>query len=97
MTLLVEAINRTGGTDAVKVAYALEDMRIQGGLGEVWMRPDDHQLFERLYILSVAALDGKEVIYDLEGAGIGARTEARIEAKDMIRPTACKMQRPPRP
>ncbi len=97
LDLLVAAVTRAGGTDAVRVAYALEDLRIQGGLGEIWMRPDDHQLFERLYILVAAAVDGREVTYDIEGAGFGIRTEARIDPKDMLRPTACKMERPPRP
>lgn len=96
LDMLVAAVDRTGGTDAVKVAYALEDMRIEGPLGTAWMRPDDHQLFERLYISSLSTVDNKDVVYDLEGTGMGPRTEARIEAKDMLRPTTCKMQRPPK-
>jgi branched-chain amino acid transport system substrate-binding protein len=97
LEMLTQAVNRAGSTDAVRVAYALEDMRIQGPLGEIWMRPDDHQLFEPLFIMVAARVDGKELRYDMEGTGIGPRTEARIEAADLKLPTLCRMQRPPRP
>src|SRR5690348_5004448 len=85
---------RFGGTE--QVAYALEDMHIRGPLGDIWMRPDDHQLFEPLFVLVSAKVDGKEVNYDMEGTGIGPKTEARIETSDLKLPTLCKMQRPPK-
>jgi branched-chain amino acid transport system substrate-binding protein len=50
--MLASAINKSDSTDPLRVAYALEDLRIQGSMGEVWMRRDDHQLFEPLYILT---------------------------------------------
>ena len=46
--MLKVALERAASTDALKVAYALEDVRIQTGMGEAWMRPEDHQLFEPL-------------------------------------------------
>lgn len=95
--MLAKAINDTGSTDPLRVAYGLENMRTQSNMGGVWMRPDDHQLFEPLYILSLTAVNGRDVKYGVEGTEIGTRTEARIEAADTILPTACQMQRPPRP
>jgi branched-chain amino acid transport system substrate-binding protein len=97
LEMLVVAVKRTGSTDAIRVAYALEDLRIEGNMGEVWMRPDDHQLFEPLYIFTVTSTNGSDVKYDMENTGLGTRTDARIEAQDMKLPTRCRMRRPPRP
>jgi branched-chain amino acid transport system substrate-binding protein len=44
------AIEKAGSADPNKVARALEDMRYDGGVGEVWMRPDDHQLMEPVFV-----------------------------------------------
>ncbi len=95
--MLASAVDRVGSTDALRVAYALEGMRFQGSLGEVWMRPDDHQLFEPLYLFTFTRLNGRDVKYDMEGTGLGTRTDARFEIADLILPTRCHMQRPPRP
>jgi branched-chain amino acid transport system substrate-binding protein len=95
--LLAMAIDRAGSTEALRVAYALEGLRLQGSLGEVWMRAEDHQLFEPLYILGMARINGRDIKYDLEDTGIGPRTEARFEAADLALPAQCSMQRPPRP
>ncbi len=95
--MLTVAVERAGSTDAVKVAYALEDLRINTGMGEAWMRPEDHQLFEPLYIVSVVDADGTVVKYDIENTGLGTKTDERIEVKDQLLPTQCKMVRPPKP
>jgi branched-chain amino acid transport system substrate-binding protein len=95
--MLASAIDQAGSTDVVRVAYALEGARFQGSLGEVWMRPDDHQLFEALYLFTSTRVNGRDVKYDMEGTGIGTRTDARFEIADLILPTRCKMQRPPHP
>lgn len=95
--MLVAAIERAGTTEALNVAYALEGIRVRNGMGEAWMRPDDHQLFEPLYVLSITRLNGTDVKYRLENTELGTRTDARIEAEDMMLPTRCRMQRPARP
>jgi branched-chain amino acid transport system substrate-binding protein len=92
--MLVQAIERAGSTDAVQVAYALEGIRAASSMGEAWMRPADHQLFEPLYILTITRLNGRDVKYALENTNLGTRTDARIEARDMMIPTNCKMNRP---
>ena len=91
------AVERAKSTDALKVAYALEDMRIKTNMGEAWMRPEDHQLFEPLYILSMVEADGVNVKYDVENTGVGTKTDERIEVTDQMLPTQCKMARPPKP
>lgn len=95
--MLAKAIDIAGSTDPLRVAYALEDIRIQGNMGEVWMRPDDHQLFEPMYIMTLTSVNGKDVKYGLEGTNIGTRTDARIEIPETLVPTRCQMKRPPRP
>ena len=89
----VAAVERAGTADPLKVALALEDMRHQGPTGELWMRPDDHQLQQPLYIATFTKVGG-DVKYDLEDTGYGFRTDMRIEAKDTTLPTTCKMERP---
>ncbi len=95
--MLAKAIDASGSTDPLRVAYALEDMRIQNNMGEVWMRPDDHQLFEPMYIMTLTSVNGKDVKYGLDGTNTGTRTDARIEIPETLVPTRCQMKRPPRP
>ena len=66
-------------------------------MGSAWLRPDDHQIFEPLYIMTLTHVNGQDVKYDLEGTGIGTRTDARIEPSDTIVSTRCEMKRPPKP
>ncbi|GAB2801689.1 branched-chain amino acid ABC transporter substrate-binding protein [Halomonas shantousis] len=90
MYMLKEAIEETGGTDAVEVAKALEGMQFESPTGTVTMRAEDHQLIQPLYI-SVMDADAK---YDADNSGVGFRTVARIPAEDATLPTSCEMQRP---
>jgi branched-chain amino acid transport system substrate-binding protein len=95
--MLVSAIERAGSTDALRVAISLEDIRVRNSMGEAWMRPDDHQLFEPLYILTITRVNGRDVKYNLENTNLGTRTDARVEASEMMLPTKCRMKRPARP
>lgn len=97
LEMLARAIDRAGSTDPLRVAYSLEDIRIQNSMGEAWMRPEDHQLFEPLYIFTITRTNGRDIRYDMENTGLGTRTDARIETRDMLLPSRCKMKRPPRP
>lgn len=92
--MLVAAIGKAGTTEAVQVGRALEGMRIRNSMGEAWMRPADHQLFEPLYVVGITRVDGGEVRHPLEGTTLGTRTESMIEAGAMVLPTRCKMKRP---
>lgn len=93
LEMWVAAIERSGSTDPLKVALALEDMRYPSSTGEVWMRKDDHQLMQPQYIATFSKVGG-EVKYDVEDTGMGFKTDARFEAADTILPTTCKMERP---
>ena len=92
--MLARAIDKAGSADPVKVARALEDLRYDGGVGEVWMRADDHQIIMPLYVSSFVKAGTADVKYDADDTGYGWKSDVRIEAKDNILPTTCKMERP---
>jgi branched-chain amino acid transport system substrate-binding protein len=92
--MLARAIDKAGSADPVKVARALEDLRYDGGVGEVWMRPADHQIIMPLYVSSFVKAGSADVKYDADDTGYGWKSDVRIEAKDNILPTTCRMERP---
>jgi branched-chain amino acid transport system substrate-binding protein len=89
-----KAIDKAGSADPEKVARALEDMRYDAGVGESWMRADDHQITEPLFVATFTKAGRPGVKYDADGTGYGWRVDERIEAKENILPTTCKMERP---
>jgi len=92
--MFASALDKAGSSDPVKVAYALEGLKYAGPSGPSWMRADDHQMVAPLYILSFVKAGGPGVRYDEEKTGYGWRTDAFIEAKDMVPPIRCQMERP---
>lgn len=94
MDMLAEAMTQAKSAKPLDVARKLEDMRFQSDMGEVWMRKDDHQLQQPLYISTFAKVNGKDIKCDLENTGVGTRTSLLIAAKDAMLPTACNMLRP---
>jgi len=96
--MLVRAIEAAGSTEAAAVAQRLAGMRYtaaQGNpLGEVWMRPEDHQLQAPLYVSVMERVGSRGVVRDVEGSGFGFRTERRLGAAETGRPSACRMVRP---
>ncbi len=93
MELLVQAIEKTATTDPLAIALALEGARYQGITGEVWVREDNHQLLQPLYVSTLKKL-GEGVKYDVERTGMGPKTDFRIEAADTALSTSCRMNRP---
>jgi branched-chain amino acid transport system substrate-binding protein len=89
--MLSKAIDQAGSTDALKVALALEDMKMKDLIGQDnTMRKEDHQLLMPYY----AGMFTKDVKYDAERTGLGWKTEATTTAADLALPTTCKMKRP---
>lgn len=96
MDMLAAAINKAGSTKPKDIAYALEGMEYETPYGKVWMRAEDHQLIQPLY-LSVYAKAGEGTVkYDAENSGVGFKTLKRIEAAATAMPTTCHMVRPPK-
>jgi branched-chain amino acid transport system substrate-binding protein len=94
MRMLAAAIDKAKSTEPNKIGAALEDMKFEvfNG-GEGFMRKDDHQFFQPMYIASLGDRGPKEP-FDEEKTGWGWRTVARLDTKDTILPTTCKMTRP---
>lgn len=94
MRMFAAAAEKAKSLDPVKVAAALEGMTFQvlnGGEGV--MRKDDHQFFQPIYISSFGTRTDKEK-FDEEKTGWGWRSVAKIDTKDTMLPTTCKMDRP---
>jgi len=90
------AAEKANSIDPVKVAAALEDMKfdvLDGGEG--FMRKDDHQFFQPIYISSFGTLTDKEKEpFDEEGTGWGWHMVSKIDTAQTMLPTTCKMKRP---
>lgn len=93
LDMLKKAMEKAGSTDPIDVAYALEGMTLQTGMGEVTMRAKDHQLIQPLFI-STLTEDYKK--YDAEGTGLGWKTDVEIPAAETAVPSSCEMKRPSR-
>lgn len=94
LRMVVEAIEESGSTDPYDIALALEDRRHSTLSGEeIWMRGDDHQIFQSLHI-SVHTDEGVE--FDADNSGWGLFSEFHVPAEETIRETSCRMRRPRR-
>lgn len=101
MTMLVEmlaqAMTKAGSAQPEAVAKALEGMRYTGdenAFHPMWMRADDHQAIQPLYVMQMDKQGTPGVRYDNEGSGYGFRTVLALPAERTIPATVCKMKRP---
>jgi branched-chain amino acid transport system substrate-binding protein len=94
MLMLAKAIDTAKALDPKKIALALEGMRFQGDAGEVWMRKEDHQLIQPLYISIFERVGTPGVKYAVEKTGYGFKTLETVPAQATEVPTTCQMQRP---
>ena len=78
--MVSKAAKDTRTTDPVKIAFALEGMKIKAINGEVEMRAADHQLQQPLYISTWAKVDGNKVKYDQENTGYGWSIDQKVES-----------------
>ncbi|WP_293776135.1 branched-chain amino acid ABC transporter substrate-binding protein [uncultured Oxalicibacterium sp.] len=94
--MLGKAMTQTNSSDPVRVAYAMEGMKIKSLNGEVVMRASDHQIQQPLYIATFVHQNKSDVRFDAENTGFGWRTERKIDAYVAAQPTSCQMSRPSR-
>lgn len=94
IAMLSKAMRDTKSTDPVKVAKALEGMKVESMNGTVEMRASDHQAQQPLTVATWTKVDGKEIKYDQENTGYGWKTNAVMDASVAAQPTSCKMKRP---
>ncbi|MEO8005910.1 MAG: branched-chain amino acid ABC transporter substrate-binding protein [Betaproteobacteria bacterium] len=94
LRMFAAATNQAHSLEPLAVARALEGMRLAGDTGELWMRAEDHQLFNPLFIATLARSGTKGVSHDWEGSGYGWRADATIAIDTFRVPTTCRMTRP---
>ncbi|MFS8975192.1 branched-chain amino acid ABC transporter substrate-binding protein [Cupriavidus necator] len=94
IAMLSKAIKDSGSTDPVKVAKALEGIKVDSMNGTVEMRNTDHQAQQSLIVATWSKVDGKEVKYDQENTGYGWKTNAQMDQYVSAQPTSCQMKRP---
>ncbi|HMN80408.1 MAG TPA: branched-chain amino acid ABC transporter substrate-binding protein [Burkholderiaceae bacterium] len=97
LQLLGEAMKKAKSTDPVKVAYAMEGLKVSALNGDVEMRATDHQLQQDVYIATWRKVDGKTVKFEQEKTGYGWATQAKLDSYVAAQPTSCQMKRPPKP
>jgi branched-chain amino acid transport system substrate-binding protein len=94
MRMFAAAADKAKSLEPVKIATVLEGMEFEvfsGGKG--YMRKDDHQFFQAMYIASFGELTNGEP-FDEEKTGWGWKVVAKIETAQTVLPTTCKMTRP---
>jgi branched-chain amino acid transport system substrate-binding protein len=98
MELLVEmlaaAMNKAGSAQPVVVAKALEGMKFDNGFHPAWMRADDHQMIQPLYVMEMDKAGTPGVRFDNEGSGYGFRTVLALPPERTVLPTTCRMSGP---
>ena len=94
MRMMAAAAELAKSDDPAKMGAKLEGMKFEvfnGGQG--FMRADDHQFFQPMYIASFGDRKADEP-FDEENTGWGWRTAGTIETGNTNVPTTCKMERP---
>ncbi|KTS39760.1 branched-chain amino acid ABC transporter substrate-binding protein, partial [Methylobacterium radiotolerans] len=91
MRMFKAAAEKANSIDPVKVAAALEDLKFEvfdGGEG--FMRKDDHQFFQPIYISSFGSLaDKTKEPFDEENTGWGWHIVSKIDTAQTMLPTTC--------
>jgi branched-chain amino acid transport system substrate-binding protein len=92
--MFAKAAQEANSVDPIKIAAKLDGMKVtvlNGGDG--FMRSEDHQFFQPMYIANLGPL-GKDQPFDEENTGWGWKVTGKIDTQDTILPTTCKMNRP---
>ena len=94
MRMLAKAVTAAKADDAKSIAAQLEGMKSEAfDGGDIFMRKEDHSLFQDMYIASFGPLD-PGAKFDEEGTGWGWKTAGTVKGADTVLPTTCKMERP---
>jgi branched-chain amino acid transport system substrate-binding protein len=88
--MIAAAASKAKSNDPVKLAKALEGMKVNTTVGEAEMRADNHQILQPMFVSTWS----DNVKFDVEKTGLGFKTDVKLNAKDTALPTTCKMQRP---
>jgi len=92
--MLAQAMTNAGTADPTAVAKALEGMHFDNGFHPMWMRADDHQVIQPLYVMEMDKAGTPGVGHDNEGSGYGFRTVLALSAQSTVPAMTCRMKRP---
>ena len=92
-TMLGSAMAKAKSTDPVKVAAAMEGLKVKSFNGEIEMRKADHQLQQPLYMAVWQKVGGKNN-YSAEGTGMTLASVKEYPNFVSSTPTSCQMKRP---
>lgn len=93
--MLFKAVEEAKSDDPGNFIPKLEGMKYKtfSSGGEGFMRKEDHQFFQPLFISSFGPLKNGEK-FDEENTGWGWTKVGEVAAKDTVVPTTCEMKRP---
>jgi branched-chain amino acid transport system substrate-binding protein len=92
--MFVKAAQEANSLEPVKIAAKLEGMKITAYAGgDAFMRADDHQFFQPMYIANLGPI-GKDQPFEEESTGWGWKMTGKIDTPDTVLPTSCKINRP---
>lgn len=94
MLMLAQAMREAKSVEPGAVAARMSGMRFEGINGPVEMRKSDHQAQQPIHVLSWEKVDGKTVVHDQEGTGLGWKPVSTVSAQASSLDTSCKMKRP---
>jgi len=92
-TVLSQAMANAKSTDPVKVAWAMEGLKVKSFNGDVEMRKTDHQLQQPLYLTVWQKADAKHP-YSPENTGMTLVPVKEFPSYISSTPTSCQMKRP---
>lgn len=94
MEMFAAAVEKAGTADPTAVAWAMEGMTARGAHGDVYMRPEDHQMHFDMVLSHISTDVEKTFIYNNEDYGMAYVTDGWVDMADITLPTTCKMKRP---
>ncbi len=91
--LLGAAMDKAKSTNPVKVAAAMENLKLDSFAGEVQMRKNDHQMQQSMYITKWQKVDSTNK-YSVENTGYTFAPIKQLDPYVSSTPTSCQMKRP---
>ena len=88
--MIAAAASKAKSNDPVKLAKALEGIKVNTTVGEEGVEADNLQDLQPMFVSTWS----DNVKFDVEKTGLGFKTDVKLNAKDTALPTTCKMQRP---
>ena len=94
MQAFTKAAEELKTLDVVKIMAKLDTLHYTAlSGGNAWVRPEDHQAMQRLYVASFGPKETDQP-FDEEGTGWGWKVISQVDADKLVLPTTCKMKRP---